>query len=399
LRVETGKEQYQFFLHLTSLSLILFIERTRIERDTRRLPVFRRGLLRIVLGLIICSCGGGGGAQSTSFSDHSRTSVPPRKETPPLSEREQLLAEAERSWAKRDEREHVENAIEYWRRALSLDSDDIEIWNRISRAHLFLVELLCVHPAMRSAAEEINTDDQNARDSAGESPSPNRAPVEPVAKRKPFSTDLSECQSLLTETEEKVRQSEQIDLLQKGKEAAEQALALHTPEILKQIEGNEASIESLDTVEMKAVPALYWRSTTLDELSRTKGYTERVIQKDVLIASMAYCLDNNPQYDYAGPHRYFGTFFARPLSLADKDLEKSRKHFERAIAIAPGFLANRYAFARYYAVMAQDRKTFETQLRTILEANIERDPSTAPENRIYRRKAEILLRLASEYFE
>ncbi len=359
--------------------------------------VFCRGVLRIVLGLIICSCGG---AQSTTSFDHSQTgSTASRKVERPLSEREQLLADAETSWAKRDKRKHVENAIEYWRQALSLDPDDVETWNRVSQAHLFLVELLCVHPAVRSTAQGINAHSEATSDSAGESPPPNRAPVQPAVRRKPFDTHLSECASLVTESAETHRQNQQIELLQKGRQAAERALALQIPDILKQIEGNQTSSALFDAVQTSAVPALYWRSTTLDEWSRIKGYTERVVQKDVLNLSMATCLDKIPQFDHAGPHRYFGTFYARPLSPANKDLEKSKKHFERAIAIAPDYLANRYAFARDYAVMAQDRKTFETQLKTVLEANIESDPSIAPENRIYRRKAEILLQLASEFFE
>lgn len=350
----------------------------------------------MVLGLIICSCGG---AQPTSLSVHSKTNNSPGKETRPLSERERLLAEAERNWAKRDEREYVENAIKYWRQALSLDSDDIETWNRIARAHSFLAELLCVQPTIRSTADNVDAVDQSARDNAGESPAATQTPTELEAKRKPLSIDLSECQTLATETAESARRDEQIDLLQKGKQAAERALTLISPEILKRIEGSEISRGSLDTLPTKGVPALYWRSATLNDWSRTEGYTEQVMNKDVITLSMALCLDRDPQYDQAGAHRYFGSFYARPLAIADKDLEKSKMHFERAIAIAPGFLANRYAFARDYAVMAQDRKTFEIQLRTVLEANVESDPSTAPENRIYRRKAEILLRLASEYFE
>jgi len=340
-----------------------------------------------------------GGAQSKSSSSHFRNGDRPDNETRQPTERELLLAEAESHWAKRDENRHVVKALEFWHRALALKSQDIETWNRISRAHLFLVESLCIHSDLDPNRKNNDGNDKNARNISNDPSNPTRIPVEPEATRRPLSTDLSECQSPIIGTAQKLPQSERLDLLEKGKQAAERALALLAPDILKQIEAPDASIVSLDSARTSVVPALYWRTIALDQSSRIKGYIERVFQKDTVMVSMMVCLDKNPRYDHAGPHRYLGSFYARPLSVADKDLKKSKMHFERAIAIAPDYLANRYRFARDYAVMAQDRKTFESQLRTVLETDIETNPSTAPENRMYRQKAERLLRLASEYFE
>ncbi|MBN1656658.1 MAG: hypothetical protein JXA30_22995 [Deltaproteobacteria bacterium] len=346
-----------------------------------------RGLLIIFFTLAICSCG------SAHSSPHAKAVSPSfvrQKTTGHPSERELLLARAASAWTRRTERLQLEEAIAYWRRAVALDANDVDTWNRLSRAHAFWLELLCISPPIPANGDQMNAGVRKTSISEVEPRSNESAPLE---------VGTGECDSSEDADGEDERRNARFEMLKQGIEAAEHALLLLSPSLIEQIEGveNEHNVDLL--VETNAVPSIFWRSTMMDEWARMLGYAERIVHKHAVTASMTLCLNRDEHYYFAGPHRYFGTFYARPLSPADKNLAKSKLHFERAVEIAPRFLANRYTFARDYAVMAQDRQTFETQLRLVLEANPDDDPSTAPENRVYQQKAERLFQQASDLFE
>jgi predicted anti-sigma-YlaC factor YlaD len=80
-------------------------------------------------------------------------------------------------------------------------------------------------------------------------------------------------------------------------------------------------------------------------------------------------------------------------------IEKARKHFERAVALAGGRRAWPYvSFAESASVGRQDRKEFETLLNDALDVDVERAPDQRVANLIAQKRARWLLARADELF-
>jgi hypothetical protein len=360
--------------------------RSKIRKTNSLLLVC--GFIGSFFAVSIYSCGSAQTANATS----SKSGLTAEKARPQES-RKQLSVDAQDAWSKRDDRVYLEKTIALWRRILVDNASDTETWIKLSKAYFFLAQSLC---------ENGPSDSTNHRTAQKENPDSSlSAPASstPGLNKASSNTEIGGCESAISLDGQEPTRNAVLEALQQGKQAAENALSVISPNILEQLKDEKTIQQAISSLEVKAVPALYWWSVHLSEWSRINGYAEQIVYKDQLIAAMAFCLEKDPSYDYAGTNRFFGAFFSRPLSEADRSLTESKRHFERAQEIAPQFLANRYLFARDYAVMAQDRQTFETQLRFVLEANPDADPSVAPENRIYQKKAERLLQQASDLFE
>jgi hypothetical protein len=155
----------------------------------------------------------------------------------------------------------------------------------------------------------------------------------------------------------------------------------------------------LAEVTRERAPALYWLARHRLGAARQSGFGHRIVQRPRAIAELERCHALDPSIDHGGPDRVLGSLRARPLSPALRALAVAREHFERAIAAAPDYLPTRLAFARDYAVVAQDRGVFERELSAVLEADPAKVQAMEPENRIAQAQARRLLSRAGELFE
>ena len=161
---------------------------------------------------------------------------------------------------------------------------------------------------------------------------------------------------------------EVTEALERGRLAAENALKILLPprkgaSTYSAIARNATSFTAAPTA------AIYWRALIMKRRASLAGYAESVVASEEVAEDMAYCLETAPDLDHGGPLRHFGTAHARPAFFEHRDLARSKEFFERAIETAPGYLGNRVGLARDYAVMAQDRETFEAQLTAVREAD------------------------------
>jgi len=69
--------------------------------------------------------------------------------------------------------------------------------------------------------------------------------------------------------------------------------------------------EAVSILDRTAVPALYWRSANLGKWAAAQGFATLLSYKDEIRAVMTRCLELDANYFFAGPHRYFGAFYAR----------------------------------------------------------------------------------------
>jgi len=259
------------------------------------------------------------------------------------SELETTLAAATSAWAGRDEEAKVREAIESWSHAVSIDPGQYEVWVSLSRARYFLADC------------HLRFDE---------------------AKHEEF-----------------------MESFLQGKRDGERALVALSPDFGQRMEAGTRIEEAVEVLDRQAVPALYWRSSNLGKWATADGFATLLSYKDEVRAIMTRCLELDANYYYAGPHRYFGVFYARAPSYAGGDLDRSREHFETSIRFEPNYFATRVLMAEDYAVKSQRRDLYEEQLTYVLQHDPESIPDVAPENRCEQRKARLAMEEIDERFE
>ncbi len=354
-----------------------------------------RQLPTLVGCAILCGCIG-----ARSAADAVSPKSPPR--TPPaapkLTEREVLLRSARAAWSQRADKDALQAAIDDWQRALEVDARDAETWIHLSQALFFFAELSLMRDSGCPARRPQTADEPESvsRDSveAAETGSPNSAADATAVQGE---VDNAKCASNSAHGDKTL--DVVLQTLTQATQAAESALRVMTAGARQPKAGHAEEGQGGFHLGKRAVPALYWKARSLHLWSSLTGYFELLANQDEVRELMAHCLREDPEYFYAGPHRFFGTYYARPLSFAEKNLAQSKRHFERAAKIAPEFFGTYVAYARDYAVMAQDRQIFEKQLGYVLATHLDRSSEAAPENQLERYRAEQLLHQASHLFE
>ena len=149
----------------------------------------------------------------------------------------------------------------------------------------------------------------------------------------------------------------------------------------------------------KDAPALFWTAfnwagylnlhlddpAEIAELPRIEAMIDRVIELD-------------PGFFYGSAHAFKGVFASmRPAMLGGKP-EEARKHFERAMQIAPDYLMTKVLFAQYYARQRQDAALFSSMLSEVLAADAAAMPNQRLANELAKRRAKILLGMQKKLF-
>jgi hypothetical protein len=148
-----------------------------------------------------------------------------------------------------------------------------------------------------------------------------------------------------------------------------------------------------------AVEPLYWRALHALGAAGLSGLARRAFETPRARAALERCLALQPELDHGGPDRALGTLHAQPTDAALRDLARSKAHFDAALKIDAGYPDNHLSYARDWAVAAQDRELFTTQLRAALAPNPLPPAAIAPEAELARAAAERLLRDAANHFE
>ena len=115
-----------------------------------------------------------------------------------------------------------------------------------------------------------------------------------------------------------------------------------------------------------------------------RGLGATIAAHQVVFAVMTRVAADAPDYWYAGAERSFGVIYAAAPAIAGGDIERSRTHFEAALARAPGFLETRLLYGMFH----RDRAMLGAVARG---EGGDPDPAIAPEQAVARRKTELLL--------
>ncbi len=156
----------------------------------------------------------------------------------------------------------------------------------------------------------------------------------------------------------------------------------------------------LSTFRKEDVPALYltanaWTGWILN----SPGDVEALAQFPRPVALMQRVLELDPEYQHGGADLFFGIYYAAQPRGAGRNLEKSRAHFEKAIALAgPDILLPRVLFAEFYARYAFDAALFDQTLHEVLSSSEGGAPDFRLMNEAARLRARHLLEKKDEFF-
>jgi len=158
----------------------------------------------------------------------------------------------------------------------------------------------------------------------------------------------------------------------------------------------------LATVDRDQVADLFWgavgRAVWIDTqhgspaamawLARVQRFMERVVALD-------------EGYSFGGAHLFLGAYYATLPPLAGGDPDRSREHFERALALTNRrYLPAQVLYADTYARRTMDRHLFESLLAEVLATGRDADPPGAgAANALARRQATQLLAEIDDFFD
>jgi hypothetical protein len=162
--------------------------------------------------------------------------------------------------------------------------------------------------------------------------------------------------------------------------------------------GDETDATAVRAATIEDVPCLFWTATAIGRWSRVEGPAATLANVATVKAYITRVDELDPDFYYRAADRYWGVYYATIPSFAGKDLEKSKQHFDSALAHAPGFLGTRVLLAETWAVETKDRATFETSLDQVLAADENALPEIRPEALAEKRKAQALLARVEELF-
>ena len=187
-----------------------------------------------------------------------------------------------------------------------------------------------------------------------------------------------------------------LTTFEKGTAAGERSLAAQSPEFKARVVQDEKVEEAIRVVGRDGIPAMYWYAVNLGKWSRAKGIAALLGNKDRVRGVVERVLELDETFFHGAPHRYFGAYWA--LLPIGRDLDKSRQHFERSLAIAPAYAGTRVLMAETYAVKKQDRALYLRLLEEVLALPDDAIADLAPETRIEKDKARELQAKVDELF-
>ena len=156
--------------------------------------------------------------------------------------------------------------------------------------------------------------------------------------------------------------------------------------------------DSLDSLTITEVPAIYWTAASLGKWSKVSGIAAQLKYKTRIKAMVSRVEKIQPDYFFAAPARYWGAFYALAPSFAGGDIKKSIVHFEKSLKMAPEYQGTKVLMADVYFTKTGDKKMFEQALKEVLNSKFDNHPEVGPENALEKKKAEKLLEKMDELF-
>lgn len=148
------------------------------------------------------------------------------------------------------------------------------------------------------------------------------------------------------------------------------------------------------------VPALFWAGygwATWIKLSN--GLPAALADLPKIEQIMRRVLELNETYYHGAAHIFLGYYYGSRPKILGGDMEKSRRHFERALQISGrNYLMAQVAFAESYARQTFNRELFKDLLTEVLNHPLISDSDHSTSNQLARKRARQLLAQIDDFF-
>jgi predicted anti-sigma-YlaC factor YlaD len=158
--------------------------------------------------------------------------------------------------------------------------------------------------------------------------------------------------------------------------------------------------DALRKTRVRDVPLLYWTAASWGAaIAVSKDNPEMVADQVIVEALIDKAFELDPDYDSGAIHNFLITYESVRVGATKDFASRSRKHFERAVALTSGQSASPYvALAEAVSVNNQDREEFESLLKKALAINPDARPEWRLSNIVMQRRARWLLSREDELF-
>ena len=148
------------------------------------------------------------------------------------------------------------------------------------------------------------------------------------------------------------------------------------------------------------VPYLFATSSAwLGWILSNSGSMEAIADLPKAISMINRVVELDEKYNNGAAHLVFGIYFAAQPRGAGQDLEKSKRHFDRAVELGgDGNLLPIVTFAEYYARATLDESLFANLLTKAVEMDIESRPDIRLLNEIALERANFLMENKEDFF-
>jgi hypothetical protein len=148
------------------------------------------------------------------------------------------------------------------------------------------------------------------------------------------------------------------------------------------------------------IEKLFWATFAWGNfLNFNKDSVEAVAELPRIEALAQRILEMDEGYYYGGAHLLLGAIYGGRPKMLGGDPDKSREHFEKAIALNQGkYLMAPVAEAQFYAVQVQDLNLYKKLLGEVLSADAAALPEQRLSNELAKIRAKILLEKQTLFF-
>jgi tetratricopeptide (TPR) repeat protein len=165
----------------------------------------------------------------------------------------------------------------------------------------------------------------------------------------------------------------------------------------KDVAATEAEAKKLD--EDSTAGLLFGGMALASAINLNRNDVARVVDLPKAIAMIKRSYELNPKFHNCTAAMLLGVVYSSQGKAMGGNPELAKKYFDEAIANTQGkFLMTKVMFARFYAVVTQDRPLFESTLKGVLTAPADIYPEQRLANEIAKRRAKRYLDHAEDYF-
>ena len=163
---------------------------------------------------------------------------------------------------------------------------------------------------------------------------------------------------------------------------------------------NKDPISAVKTVNRDDVPLLFWTAASWGmAITLSKDEPDLIVDQPVVEALIDRALELDETFNEGAIHSFLIVYEPVRRGSEGDPLERSRRHFERAMELSEGFQAGPLvSMAETVCIAERNHEEFRSLLEKALAIDVDRKPEYRLENLVYQRRAQWLLSRIDELF-